>query len=470
MPPIQSKLKGKVLHSQTREVVANVYKFMRREVEEGAPIKFKAVQERVAEATGVSLSSVRRIKSELDALQSGESVSFTTPHKERPRRSPKATLDNFNEAVVRRAVNDFYIVEKQRPTLKKIHRELKSLINFDGSISTLSKILKTLGFKWKKTRTNRQILTEHNNIRTQRIAYLRAIRKYRNENRPIIYMDETYIHSSHTTPYSWSDDSLQGLFAPMSKGKRIIIIHAGGEQGFVPNAYVRFKSGLKTGDYHDEMNFKNYEKWLKEKLIPNLPPKSVLVIDNAPYHNKQINKAPNSNSTINAMKSWLTDKGIPFQDYMLKSDLYNLIKANKPVHRVYEIDTLLAEHDHTVLRLPPYHPELNPIELIWATVKNSVAEENVTFKLNDAIQLADEKFASISQHDWKKRCDHVKQIENEYYTREGLLDESMEMIINIENDTDSEMSDCSSSSTDTEDIEGEISYTDIPGVAPLLGD
>jgi hypothetical protein len=49
-----------------------------------------------------------------------------------------------------------------------------------------------------------------------------------------------------------------------------------------------FKSGTKSGDYHHEMNFDNYERWLKTKLIPNLPPNSVLLVDNAAYHNVQL--------------------------------------------------------------------------------------------------------------------------------------------------------------------------------------
>ena len=169
MAPVQSKLKGKVLHSQTREVVANVYRFMRKEAVQGAPIKLKKVLERVSEATGVSLSSVRRIKSELQSIESGESVSFTTPHKERPRISRKATLDSFNEAVVRRTVNDFYITDKERPTLKKVHASLTKSISFDGSLNTLRKILLTLGFKWRKTRNNRKVLIEKSNIRTQEL-------------------------------------------------------------------------------------------------------------------------------------------------------------------------------------------------------------------------------------------------------------------------------------------------------------
>jgi hypothetical protein len=57
------------------------------------------------------------------------------------------------------------------------------------------------------------------------MAYLRAIRKYRQEGRPIIYVDETYLHSSRTTPYDWAGDSNAGVKAHMSKGQRLIIVH-----------------------------------------------------------------------------------------------------------------------------------------------------------------------------------------------------------------------------------------------------
>jgi hypothetical protein len=59
------------------------------------------------------------------------------------------------------------------------------------------------------------------------MAFLRIIRKYRHEGRPVIYLDETYLHSSHTTPYEWADDSTAGVKAPMSKGQRFIIVHGG---------------------------------------------------------------------------------------------------------------------------------------------------------------------------------------------------------------------------------------------------
>ncbi|KAH9639654.1 hypothetical protein HF086_009107, partial [Spodoptera exigua] len=74
---------------------------------------------------------------------------------------------------------------------------------------------------------------------------------------------------------TWSDGSLKGIKKPVSKGQRLAIVHAGSEAGFVPNALLLFKAGAKSEDYHDNMNFENYTKWLRTQLIPNLPPNSV---------------------------------------------------------------------------------------------------------------------------------------------------------------------------------------------------
>lgn len=89
-----------------------------------------------------------------------------------------------------------------------------------------------------------------------------------------------------------------------------------------------FKSGAKSGDYHDDMNFDNFYKWLSEKLIPNLQPNSVIVLDNAPYHNKVLNLAPTSSSTKEVMIEWLVQKGIPVSTSMLKPEIYSIVFSN----------------------------------------------------------------------------------------------------------------------------------------------
>jgi len=55
-----------------------------------------------------------------------------------------------------------------------------------------------------------------------------------------------------------------------------IVLHAGNENGFINNASLVFKSGSKKGDYHDNMNRKNFENWFKNQLIPNLSEKSLI--------------------------------------------------------------------------------------------------------------------------------------------------------------------------------------------------
>lgn len=87
------------------------------------------------------------------------------------------------------------------------------------------------------------------------------------------------------------------------------------------------------------------------------------------------------------------------------------------MYRAYKTDIILAEHYHSVLRLPPCYPELNPIELILVTVKNWVADRNVTFRTEDMIKLADEKFTSFTKDDWELRCNHVTAIEAQYVTK-----------------------------------------------------
>lgn len=441
MPNIRNKVggSGKVLGSQGREIVTNVYKFMREE-SKGVTIPMTKARERTAAATGVSMRTISRINRELDSLtvSDDEEKSFSTPNKNRKRVKPITDLDDFDLCVVRRLVYEFYLL-KRLPTLKLLLTVLREKIDFKGSRESLRRILKDLGFRWKRAENNRKVLIEHSDIREKRITYLQSIKKYRLEGRPIVYMDESYVLSSHLANKVWSDGSNNSIHTPISKGQRIIIVHAGGSEGFVPNALAMWKATSKSGDYHDNMNTTNYTQWVKNQLLPNLSPNTVLVIDNARYHNTQISKAPTSNSRKDQMTAWLTEKNIDFDPSFLKPQLYKLIQQHKPRFQQYQLDAILQEKGHSVLRLPPYHPDLNPIELIWADVKNYVGSRNVAFQLADVRRLCEEKFAMIGQEEWRSRCDHVKKIEDGYAAKEPLIDQITEnIIINFESDSDEE--------------------------------
>lgn len=233
MADIRSKVGvgGKVLNSQSREIVSNVFKFMKEESVSGTPkIPLKKARDRTAAATGVSIRSVSRINKELHSLRVSEDKpkSFLTPNKSRKRQKPITDLDQFDECVVRRVVYEFYITEKRVPTLKLLQIALQEKINFTGCVESLRKILKKLGFTFRRAENNRRVLIEKIDIREKRIAYLQAITKYRLEKRPIVYMDESCVCTSHFSNKVWSDGTMNGIHTPVSKGDRLIIVHAGG--------------------------------------------------------------------------------------------------------------------------------------------------------------------------------------------------------------------------------------------------
>ena len=49
----------------------------------------------------------------------------------------------------------------------------------------------------------------------------------------------------------------------------------------------------------------------------------------------------------------------------VESGAIELCKTNQP-SPTYAVDQTLKQHGHVAIRLPPYHAELNSIELIWA--------------------------------------------------------------------------------------------------------
>lgn len=419
----------KVLKSDGKNIVYNVYKYFC----EKEPNKLhEDIIKNCVCATGVSRATVFRIIKEKKITKG-----LKSPPKRR-RTNSVTEIDDFMQCAIRRIIYEFQNTEKKQMTIKILLQKLKTDFDFRGSTWAVAKILKNLGFRFKKTRNNRRLLCEKPEIQALRVKYLRAISKFRSENKNIVYVDETYLHEGHVTGKQWADDSNKGFHSSISKGRRLIIIHGGGEAGFVPNALVIFKSGSKSGDYHDEMNFENFSKWLQQNLLPNLPPESVIVLDNAAYHNVRSNKIPTMAANKREMVSWLLKNQIPFDSNMLKVELYHIIKTHKEAIIKFKINEIIEAAGHHVLRLPPYHPDLNPIEMIWGTIKSAVASRNTTGKLNDVQNLALEEFSKITAADWMKRCDHVRDIENKYKEIDLQFDhiiENIKFIIDLDTDS-----------------------------------
>ena len=136
------------LHAQTKQIIIKIYHYFKREAEMGTIPNLKQVQKRVCEAIGIGRTTVTEL------------------------------------------------ISKER---SRLHEKIVREMGFKGSVSSCRRVIRRLGFRWRRSKDNRKILIERHDIRSKRLKYLREIRQYREEGRPIVYVDETYIHSTHTS-------------------------------------------------------------------------------------------------------------------------------------------------------------------------------------------------------------------------------------------------------------------------------
>ena len=80
-------------------------------------------------------------------METGVAMAYSTPRKLRPKVCAKSILDNFDEAVLRRIVHNFYLTEKQRPTLKAFHSKICESTGYGGGVSSLRLVLRKVGFR-----------------------------------------------------------------------------------------------------------------------------------------------------------------------------------------------------------------------------------------------------------------------------------------------------------------------------------
>ncbi|KAH7945820.1 hypothetical protein HPB49_016011 [Dermacentor silvarum] len=203
----------------------------------------------------------------------------------------KKELDDFDLGVLRRVVHSFFR-RNEIPTVAKLMRHIDGDSEMPSvSTATMHRMLKKLGFRYKK-RSRNALLIEATLIVQSHHHYLRQIAELRCQGRQIFYTDETWVNAGHTSSQVWVDETVgtqhkarqgelaTGLQNTRDKKGRLIVTHCDNESGFVEEV---FRANQSSGDYHEEMNGAHYERCFAEKLLPLLPPGSVIVMDNAAY-------------------------------------------------------------------------------------------------------------------------------------------------------------------------------------------
>jgi transposase len=348
-------------------------------------------------------------------------------------------VDNFDRELIRREMCNMFH-NNETVTLRKLKSWLRKNNDIDISKSTLWRTIRSLGFTFRKYVGGRNLICEKPHIVAMRSKYLREVREMRRDCYDIVYLDETWINAHHSNEREWqSSDGTTKRLVPSSKGQRLIIAHVGSSHhGLLNNTELIFVSkSTDNRDYHKEMNGNIFRDWIVNHVLPSLDRPSCLIMDNASYHNAVApeDKVPNSSSTKDVIQIWLTKNNIQFNEMSLKSELLGIVKKTQHT-KTFQIDKAIQEHGHRCLRLPPYHSHLNPIELVWAKIKEQVATENKTFKLKDIEILTNAAISNIDRDYWKKCENHVLQEEEKYWMNDGLSFIQPRLVINFSETSD----------------------------------
>lgn len=376
-------------------------------------------------------------------------------------------------------MHEFYI-NKLYPTISKLQQKLEERMPDFPTMSntTLRNIVSKIGFRFKKL-NKKPVLMESTTVAATRHAYLRKIRKLRHEGYKIFYTDETWCGQNHTVRFAWQENVLNalnhnftnydeyrrtlqevggwrgGFKTPSGAGKRVIILHIGSEDGFLNGGELCFVGKKGTSDYHNEMNSDHYQEWFK-RILDLIPQKSAIVIDQAPYHTMVDPKT--KNPTMKWLKKdiieWMkkNNTGLPSDCSSFEEVTKNvLIHHARPFfnepQRILQQLVTSNRPDVKLIWLPVAHCELNPIELVWAYVKNNIAKinrRNADEKGNGIYvtrDLCKDVLNTVSSDLWKKCVDHAKKIEDGFWEKDHLVDEipiAEPVIANLQESSDSD--------------------------------
>ena len=145
--------------------------------------------------------------------------------------------------------------------------------------------------------------------------------------------------------------------------------------------------------------------------------KVVLVIDNAPYHSRLMDKFKRPKKRKADMKQWLSQHDIQYDERELNAELWLKITEFLKNYRgeKYFLDAHLKTLKIEVVRMPPYHCDFNPIEKCWSFRKQFVASKNQS--KNNLAQLSfwwEQSRNEMTIEHVQNLFDRVIRIENQF--------------------------------------------------------
>ena len=412
---------GKEFTAEMKQLVVDLKLHFDTEKKLGKFVLTKNATKRVAQGLGIGEATVKRI---MAAHKHGKGIEEET----KERGKPPYRLSCNLQPVIREFIRDKNL-KGRKIGAEQIQDYLLKKHDIEIPMSTLLRSLNRLGFTYGIGK-RRSTLKERDYVVLARRRYLR--RKIANRNfdgslkQAEVYLDETYINKNHSNQFTWYlDEDGPWVNKPSVKGPRLIIVHAITKDGWVNGAQLIFDAKKRTGDYHGQMNWENFSKWFEIQLLPNIPANSLIIMDNAGYHNVLADDSfPTPKTRKEELLAWLERNCIPWTDDMLKPELYALCKRFAPAPE-FKLDQIAEAAGHSILRTPQYHPEFQPIETCWAIVKNYMGD-NCDFTMKSFHAQLPLALAKVKSRTCKKLIAKVAKQEDKYWDEDIQLYEEID--------------------------------------------
>jgi hypothetical protein len=200
------------------------------------------------------------------------------------------------------------------------------------------------------------------------------------------------------------------------------------------------EDGQDDSDYHNTMTGVKFTAWVRNRLLPTFnemyPGKKMyLVLDNAAYHKPRDETWIENSKTMNkhdlahqlmdlGVTELITATGKVVPSHLFESKLSeggplkdDLILAttkwleDHPDYNRTVVEQLFDDAGHALIYTPPFCPEVQPIELLWAKVKRYVSDRATHNRsVAQARQQTEDGFEQVTRmfcnsiikhcHDW----------------------------------------------------------------------
>ncbi|KAK6038771.1 hypothetical protein COOONC_23724 [Cooperia oncophora] len=141
------------------------------------------------------------------------------------------------------------------------------------------------------------------------------------------------------------------------------------------------------------MDHSVFEEWLRS-AVPFMKEFAAgrnvtLVLDNAPYHTRVLEKVPTRSSRVQEIWNYLSSHGVEVGldstkealleevGVRLKTALDHFVasRGGAAALRCYAAEKICEDMGVNLLRLPPFHCYFNPVELCWSNLKQRLNKD-----------------------------------------------------------------------------------------------